>query len=56
MLIQVPPEIDQYIKMHYYNILIPKLGLPDNLKDNSTNLTTNNISQYGATIMILSTQ
>ena len=32
MLIQVPPEIDPYIKMHYYNILIPKLGLPDNLK------------------------
>lgn len=32
MLIQIPPEIDQYIKMHYYNILIPKLDLPDNLK------------------------
>ena len=32
MLIQIPPEIDPYIKMHYYNILIPKLGLPDNLK------------------------
>ena len=42
MLIQIPPEIDPYIKMHYYNILIPKLGLPDNLKKNSINLTTNN--------------